>query len=88
MYHTLPSDACLEDIKKEARDLLHAVRRREATAFGRFQRFDPLAGLLEARLADALYVVAREYGYSSWQKLRERLESSCRATYPRYWSRS
>lgn len=84
MYHTLPSDACLEDIRQEARDLLNAVRRREAAAFGRFQCFDPLAGLLEPRLADALYVVAREYGYSSWEKLKERLGSSSRATYPQY----
>lgn len=88
MYHTLPSDACLEGVKKEAKDLLHAVRRREAAAFGRFQCFDPLAGLMAPRLSDALYVVAREYGYSTWQKLRERLEGTARTTYPQYGSRS
>jgi hypothetical protein len=87
MYHTLPSDACLETIKKEARVLLHALRRREAAAFGRCQRLDPLAGLLEPSLSDALYVVAREYGYRGWQKLKERLESNSGATYPQRRSR-
>jgi hypothetical protein len=75
MHRILLSDAHLEDIKREARDLLHDLRRRDAAAFGRFQSYDPLAGLLEPRLDDALYIVAREYGYSSWQKLRERLDS-------------
>ena len=73
MYHTLPSDTCLEGVKRETRDPLHAMRRREAAAFGRFQRFDPLAGLMQPRLSDALYVVAREYGYNSWERLKERL---------------
>jgi len=80
MYRTLPPNACPEDIKREARNLLHAVRRREAGAFGRFQSYDPLAGLVEPGLADALYIVAREYGYSSWQRLKERLDSAHRDT--------
>ena len=75
MYRRLPFDAHRNSIEKEARDLLHAVRRRDAAAFGRFQSYDPLAGLLAPRIHDALYIVAREYGYSSWQKLKECLGS-------------
>lgn len=76
MYHTLPSDARLEGIKREARDLLHSARRRDAVALGRFQCFDPLAGLSQPRLSDALYVIAREYGYCSWARLKERLSQT------------
>jgi hypothetical protein len=76
MYRRLPFPAHLDSIKREARDLLHAVRRRDAAAFGRFQSYDPLAGLLAPRIDDALYIVAREYGYSSWQKLKECLGST------------
>ena len=32
MYRTLPSNTYLKDIEREARDLLHALRRREANA--------------------------------------------------------
>jgi len=71
MYRTLPSNAYLKDIEREARDLLHALRRREASAFGRFQSYNPLAGLHQPRLAEAQYIVAREYGYSSWRSLKE-----------------
>ena len=90
MHHTLPSDACLEGIKKEARELLHAIRQGDAAAFGRFQCFDPVAALLDPKLSDALYVVAREYGYGSWERLNERLATTCssRLTYPKYGSRS
>ena len=75
MYRRLPFDPDLKDIRREARDLLHAVRRRDVAAFGRFQSYDAVAGLLIPRLDDALYIVAREYGYSSWQKLKECLGS-------------
>jgi hypothetical protein len=80
MYHTPLPDACLEDVRKQARDLLDALRNGEPVAFERFQRFDPLAGLLKPTLADALYVIAREYGYSSWEKLKERLEGRSETT--------
>ena len=42
-----------------------------------FQSYDPLAGL-HPRLADAQYIVAREYGYSSWRKLTQRLDATAK----------
>lgn len=73
MYRTLSPATHVEDVKREARDLLHAIRKHDAVAFGRFQSYDPLAAL-QPRLADAQYIIAREYGYSSWRKLTQRLE--------------
>jgi hypothetical protein len=35
-----------------------------------------LAGLAQPRLDDAQYVVAREHGYGSWQKLKEHLHTT------------
>jgi hypothetical protein len=61
-----------EQIEKDARVLLHAFRRRETDAIRRFYSIDPMAGSQEPRLADAQYVVARERGFISWRRLKER----------------
>lgn len=61
----------LEDIEKEARNLLHDLRRREITAVQEYYLRDPLAGAFHPRLSDAQYIVARRYGYKSWQRLKE-----------------
>ena len=60
----------LEAMKREARDLLHALRRQDAAALRRYHCVDSLAGLSQPSLADAQYVIAHEYGYCSWQKLQ------------------
>ncbi len=78
MSRSLPSERNLEDIKKEARDLLHDFRRSDAAALQRLSSLDNEAGRLNARLADAQYILAREYGYSSWLKLKERFEATQR----------
>lgn len=74
MSRSLPSERNFEDIKKEARELLHGLRRWDAAALNRHSSLDSEAGKFHARLADAQYIVAREYGYSSWQKLKQRLD--------------
>lgn len=74
MPRSLPSQRNLEDIRKEARELLYDLRRWDAAALRRHYSLDCEAGKFPARLADAQYIVAREYGYSSWQKLQQRLE--------------
>jgi hypothetical protein len=66
----------LEDIRKEARELLYNLRRWDAAALRRHCSLDSEAGKFPARLADAQYIVAREYGYSSWQKLQQGLEEN------------
>jgi len=72
---SIPSRSTREDIRKEARDLLNALRRRDPAALKRYHSFDPIAGMLEPRLDDAQYIIAREYGYSSWLKLRAHFQS-------------
>ncbi len=76
MSRSLPSQRNFEEIRKEARELLHDLRRQDAAALGRHHSLDCEAGKFPARLADAQYIVAREYGYRSWQKLKQRLEAN------------
>ncbi len=80
MCRSLPPDSNLDDIKKEARKLLHALHRREAAALRRYYSIDSLAGLARPRLDDAQYVIAREHGYGSWQKLTEHLPTASSET--------
>ena len=76
MPRSLPSQRTLEDIRKEARGLLHDLRRWDAAAIRRQYSLDCEAGKFPARLADAQYIVAREYGYRSWQNLKQRLQAN------------
>lgn len=71
MQVSLASNRTVDDMKKEARALLHGILRRETPALRRYHSADPLAGLSRPRLDDAQYVIAREHGYSSWQKLEK-----------------
>lgn len=71
MRRSLPFDA--ETAKRQARDLLHGLQRRDSFALTRYRCIDPRLGAFKSRLADARYIIAREYGYDSWQKLMENL---------------
>jgi hypothetical protein len=76
MSRDLPLQRNFEDIRKEARELLHDLQRRDVAAVRRHYSLDCEAGKFPARLADAQYIIAREYGYRSWQKLKQRLEGN------------
>jgi ankyrin repeat protein len=74
----LPERANLEQLKKQAKSLLHAAQGREPAALNRFQALPALAQLSVAELGattlalhDAQSVIAREYGFKSWNELRE-----------------
>jgi len=73
MCRTLLPHRNLENLKKEARDLLHDLQRRDGAAAARYRSLDPFADTFQPRLADAQYLIAREYGYKSWEKLKEHL---------------
>jgi hypothetical protein len=75
MYRVLPSHVNLEDIKREATNLLYRLRQRDETALRRYYSFDPFAGMFEPRIDEAQYVIAREYGYASWRRLMEHLSA-------------
>jgi hypothetical protein len=67
---SLPVRPDLTQLKHQAKDLLKAFRRGDATAAAAFSEFHPaLVSLGDAKLADAQLVLARSYGASSWTRL-------------------
>lgn len=79
---TLPASPNLEQQKKQARELLDAARRREPAAMARFRdhhphvqhRPDGDVDWAELALHDAQLVLAREYGFASWPKLKHHID--------------
>src|SRR5262249_45396333 len=69
----LPDRPNLEHLKKQAKSLLHAARAKEPEALQRL-RILPAPPATEVALHDAQSVIAREYGFKSWNELREHVE--------------
>ena len=63
----LPARASIEQLKKQAKELLAELRAGSAEAAARLAEALPGA---RDRLADAQLVLAREYGFPSWSELR------------------
>jgi len=61
----------LDDVKKEARDLLRGLQRRDPEALRRCHAIDPFADKSNPALDYARLIIAREHGFSSWRKLKE-----------------
>ena len=77
----LPERPNLEQLKKQAKSLLQAARAGESAALERFRVLPHLMSVSVAQLGgsrlalhDAQSVVAREYGFKSWNALREHVE--------------
>lgn len=77
----LPERANLEQLKKQAKSLLHAARAGDATALERFRLLPAFARTSVAQLGaaglalhDAQSVIAREHGFDSWNALRNHIE--------------
>jgi ankyrin repeat protein len=70
---TLPARADLEQQRKLAKELLTAFRKRDAEARDRIRAELPDKSTIV--LADAQFVVAREYGFKSWSALKEHIEA-------------
>ena len=79
MSRELPEKPNLEHLKNQARDLLRSYQHGNAAAK---ERFDTVSTTGEPKLADALHVVAREYGFDSWPKLKDHVESLTRTRSP------
>jgi len=78
----LPDRPNLEQLKKQAKSLLHDAEAGDAAALGRFRILPafadrPAASLQSAGLAlhDAQSVIAREHGFPSWNALREEVDA-------------
>jgi ankyrin repeat protein len=79
---SLPDRPNLEQLKKQAKSLLHAAEAHDAAAL---QRFTALPAFNKATvddlrtvtlaLHDAQSVIAREHGFASWNALREEVEA-------------
>src|SRR5258708_1391520 len=77
----LPERPNLEQLKKQAKSLLHAAQAKETAALSRFQALPAFANkssdampTLSLALHDAQSVIAREHGFPSWTALREHVE--------------
>jgi hypothetical protein len=78
----LPARPNLEQLKKQAKSLLDAVKARDPDARRRFTILPALSGksldeigASDLALHDAQSVIAREHGFASWNALREEVES-------------
>ena len=82
MPRQLPDRPHLEQLKKQAKSLLHAAQARDTDALRRFTTLPAFSSTsierLDARdlaLHDAQSVVAREHGFPSWTALRDEVEA-------------
>lgn len=78
----LPAHPNLEQLKKQAKSLLAEAKARDEEALRRFAVLPSLSGqsldqigAADLALHDAQSVVAREYGFVSWNALREEVEA-------------
>jgi ankyrin repeat protein len=75
----LSNEGRIDQLKKQAKDLLAELRAGSTEAIERFSASHPrwvkLKGQSKPLLADAQLVIAREYGFPSWAKLHSRVEA-------------
>jgi ankyrin repeat protein len=71
---SLPDRLNLEQLRKQAKELLKAYRAGDATAAAEVERFESHANPANFALADAQRVLARAYGFASWTKLKQHVE--------------
>jgi ATP-dependent Clp protease adapter protein ClpS len=77
----LPERPDLSQERKRAKDLLKAVRSGDGPAIARFRSHHPRLKDVtparlgaDAKLSDAQWVIAREYGFASWSSLKAHIE--------------
>ncbi|MPZ21412.1 MAG: hypothetical protein GEV06_26490 [Luteitalea sp.] len=77
----LPERPNLEQLKRQAKDLLHSARVKDPAALARFRNLPAFGRYTDEDLAraglalhDAQSVIAREHGFASWKALRDRVE--------------
>ncbi len=78
MSKSLPARPNLEQLKHQAKDLLKSLQSGEAVSRQRFEEHHPQpsrAADAACSLTDAQLVIAREYGFPTWAKLKQHVES-------------
>lgn len=71
----LPPHPDLSQQRRLAKELLEAVRAAEPEALDRAAALHPSFDAAEFQLADAQLVIARGYGFTSWARLKARIEA-------------
>src|SRR5258708_520638 len=72
----LPARPSLEQLHKRAKELLRQYRAGDSAARERFgAAIGPIESLSPASLADAQFVIAREYEFETWAKLKHHIEA-------------
>jgi hypothetical protein len=74
MSEQLPPRANLEHLKNQAKALLRAYRGNDPQAVASFRTIFPAGA--KPTLADAQRLIARQYGFASWAKLKAHLSAS------------
>ena len=82
MSRELPPRPSLEQLRKQAKDLLGDFRNGDPAAAERLRAADTKPPPAQPKLADAQRAVAREHGFSSWAKLKRHVESLTAAPDP------
>ncbi|AGB71410.1 MULTISPECIES: ankyrin repeat domain-containing protein [Rhizobium] len=77
---SLAVDATLDSLKKQAKSFLKALQAGDASARSRVAPY--FADIANVGLQDIQLVLAREFGFSSWTKLKAHLESGDRRHVP------
>jgi ankyrin repeat protein len=74
----LPPRPSVDQLRRQARDLQRQARAGESAAVGRVRDFHPHAHveLPNLKLSDAQLVLAREYGFPSWPRLKAHVQLS------------
>ena len=70
----LPERLDLDQLKRQAKELLAGFAARESSALAEVQQYYPGAPLETFALHDAQLVLARAYGFDSWPKLKARVD--------------
>ena len=70
----LPARPSLEQLRKQAKELLQAIRAGDPSAKQRLRTLKP--DVSAPILADAQYILAREHGFESWPKLVHHIQAS------------
>ncbi|NLR96295.1 ankyrin repeat domain-containing protein [Rhizobium sp. P38BS-XIX] len=78
---SLAADATIDSLKKQAKTFLKAFQAGDASARGRVAPY--FSDSADVGLQDIQLVLAREFGFSSWTKLKVHLESGNRRQVPR-----
>ncbi|MCC7409938.1 MAG: hypothetical protein IT442_17865 [Phycisphaeraceae bacterium] len=83
MPRSLPPRPTMDHLRKEAKAILHAYRERDASVLPTLRRLAQFsragdAEIFAAKVAlhEAQYALALNYGFVSWEKLKERVEAS------------